>query len=190
MQYKFIFDEKLLNRGVSRGAKIINVFTMIKYWIEIGILYLISINICKKYFNNNVEYYKRFVKYLGFITLGLIVLVVLIEAISLKKSKKDIMSQNGIYNFINKEYVLEIKQEGLYVKDNTQQVLYYWDMLQGYYESGNYIYISDKLGNIIVIVPVENLGVERLKFLEDLDMYTSKSTVVNKKYAIIRRCLK
>ncbi|MFX0550077.1 hypothetical protein ACOAKC_12185 [Hathewaya histolytica] len=189
MQYKFIINKEELNSHIYESVQKTKIVFIVKECLEVIVLYLISIVICRKYFNGKTDLYMMFLKYITFLSVIIMFIILLKENKRFTKYMKLELLDNGVYYFLDNEITIGIEEEGLYVKDNIKETTYYWNMIEGYYESKNHIYMGDRLENIIAIIPVNKLGIEKSKIIYELEKYTQKSDKLNKKCAILKNAL-
>ncbi|GAA0783161.1 hypothetical protein [Hathewaya limosa] len=123
--------------------------------------------------------------------LGIVILGIIIMQLN-KNFRKYVdleLNKKQVAYFIENTFHVDIKDQGLYIKDSIKDTIYYWNMIEGYYESDKYIYIADKLNNIIAVIPVNKKEIDKSELIDKLQQYTTKITKPNKKYKCIKKSL-
>lgn len=189
MNFNFTISREDLNNYIIDTVERTNVLMYIGEIIEVGMLCAIAAFLGKRYFPNQVKEYSIYMVYIVTVSMLIIPIEFLLRKRKYKENFKEEVNKNGLNYFVDNEFTVSIEEDGLHVKDNIKQITYYWDMIEGYHESGNYIYIVDRLGNIIIIIPVNKISIEKSKVIDELEKYTQKSDKLNKKFGILKNAL-
>lgn len=190
MDLGFSINKDDLSKSMLEDIERNTIFFYIRYFLIVGVFWSIGNALGKKYFPNDKGIYATYMIYISIIFIISLGLKLLLWKKKYSQNFEIELSKNGLDHFISNDFLVKIEEEGLYIKDNKKETRYCWDFVAGYYEVNRYIYIGDSLDNIIVIIPLSKIEVEKSMILQELKKYIKESKKLNKKYKILDNVLK